>query len=547
MCRRVFLIAAILAGCSLHLRAQVVPELAVEEASNPLSYKRSSLTLILVSHDKGTYSDEIREEFLKMPAPDRYNGIPIDTKVFVTTSGQALTQNDVSKILHDNGIGREVIGKWFGFDSRSATMNMDFIHDRGGYSAGYAQFRKAESMERGMAMLTDSGIDLLNNSFVLVCDMDYYDKEATGQAVSALLAIGSAALSIYAGATSDHSAASLARAGSAAAAAGAVVAADIGGFSVKMHAFLYRLRWNGTIQDKFFKDYWVDRSMPSDERRTKAAAFVSDKESFPLDYVADYKEKTGKTVFKSANDLHRVIREVCGNTLAAGVKTLAGSNEEFKPKSTFYCKGDTVYSYIGMKEGVSRNSRYEVVSMTRNGKNNFSYQRMAALRPEQIWDNRNFNFSTDSLGSVKGTSFRRESGYGVQLSDMGYTLREYTPASVATFLMFNTSFSNNTALGGGIGVCGKVGGYARFSLNNRADHLTVDGGLMFRLSPAVYLYGGSGYGREGGVKGGATADAGALFRLGVFSISAGYTGIFMPGTSRHALTIGLGFAIGKKK
>lgn len=532
--RFLLFIALLLSCCALY-------------GADELTYKRSSLTLILVSHDKGTYSDEIREEFLKMPIPDRYNGIPIDTKVFVTTATNELSQKDVTKILQDNAIGNEILGKWFDFNWSNATMDMDFIHDRGGYSAGYAQFRKAESMERGMAMLSDSGIDLLNNSFVLVCDMDYYDKEKTGQAISALLAIGSAALSIYAGTTNNRNAADIARIGSTAAAAGAIVAADIGGFSVKMHAFLYRLRWNDEVQNKFFEDYWVDSSMPEQERRARATAFASDKKSFQLDYVADYKEKTGKTVFKSANDLHQVIRDVCGNTLVAGVRTLAGSNEEFKPKSTFYCQGDTVFSYIGTKEGVNKKSKYEVVSMTHKGKNNFTYKRQAALRADQIWDNRNFNFATDSLGSVKGTSFQRETGQGVQLADMGYTLREYTPPSLVTFVSFNVSNSTESYFGGSFGMCRRVGGYGRVMLRTKFNYLAIDGGLMVRLSPAVYLYGGTGYGQYREYGSGVVADAGALFRFGAFSISYGYTGIYMKGGNNHAGTIGLGFAFGNKK
>lgn len=369
-------------------------------------YRRSSLCIIMLTHRGKEYASEMESVFKNMVLPLRYNRHDIDVKVIPVDKDQ--NELSIRRMLSDNDIAKKIVAKWFNRNSYSGSMNMDLIWERGGYNASYEDVKRAQSTARGTAILTDEGIELLQNTFVLVCDMDYYNRENTGKG----LAIAGAILSIGLGAYGDVQAsrgktetASAAYAGSALAGVGSAVASDIGGFSVSMDAYLYRLDWSDKSWASVCNDYWVDSSTDFATKQSRKEKFDTDKNSFQLEYIGKYHEKSGKTVFKSSSELTSVIRNVCANTIQQGMKELAKSYPIFRPRAPFYFDDNTLFCRIGTKEDVSSGSNCEIVEpVKKNGV--FTYKVVGTAIPFNVWNNQNIRFDQYFDPNMKGTPFR---------------------------------------------------------------------------------------------------------------------------------------------
>ena len=370
------------------------------------TYRRSSLCIIMLTHRGKEYALEMESVFKNMILPLRYNRHDIDVKVIPVDKD--MSESSIRRLLSDNEIAKQVVAKWFNRNKYSGSMNMELIWERGGYNASYEDVKRAQSTTRGTAILTDEGIELLQNTFVLVCDMDYYDREKTGKG----LAIAGAILSVGLGAYGDvqaskgkRDAASAAYAGSALAGVGSAVASDIGGFSVSMDAYLYRLDWSDKSWASLCNDYWIDNTTDSSTRQSRKDKFDSDKKSFNLEFIGKYHEKSGKTVFKSSSELTSVIRNVCSTTIQKGMKELAKSYPIFRPRAPFYFEENTMFCRIGTKEDVISGCKYEIVEpVKKNGV--YTYNVVGTAIPFNVWNNHNIRFDQYFDPNMKGTPFR---------------------------------------------------------------------------------------------------------------------------------------------
>lgn len=369
-------------------------------------YRRSSLCIIMLTHRGKKYASEMESVFKNMVLPLRYNRHDIDVKVVPVDKDQ--NESSIRRMLGDNDIAKKIVAKWFNRNQYSGDMNMNLIWERGGYNATYEDVKRAQSTTRGTAILTDEGIELLQNTFVLVCDMDYYNRENTGKG----LAIAGAILSVGLGAYGDvqasrgkTEAASAAYAGSALAGVGSAVASDIGGFSVSMDAYLYRLDWSDKSWASVCNEYWVDSNTDYSTKQSRKEKFNSDKKSFQLEYIGKYHEKSGKTVFKSSSELTAVIRNVCANTIQKGMKELAKSYPIFRPRAPFYFDDNTLFCRVGTKEDVSSGCKCEIVEpVKKNGV--FTYNVVGTAIPFNVWNNQNIRFDQYFDPNMKGTPFR---------------------------------------------------------------------------------------------------------------------------------------------
>ena len=201
--------------------------------------------------------------FRSFPLPARYNEHNISDLRVISVSGKQ-SKSDIDRLVRNNFVAQKVVGRWFNRSAYTGRMNMDLIHERGGYGAFYADYQRSKGNVRGTDMLRDEGSELLQSTFVLVCDMDYIDKKkGAGWAAfgTALLSIGAATMGAvnqqqaynayqrgdYSEAQQKQNAANSWNAGAAVGAAATAVVADIGGFRVKMNAYLYKLRWDDSM------------------------------------------------------------------------------------------------------------------------------------------------------------------------------------------------------------------------------------------------------------------------------------------------------------
>lgn len=386
-------------------------------------YRRSSLCLIMLTHQDTKYAQEMEEQFLQIPLPVKYNAHNTAERI-LSSSHQELKKDEVIAIVEERQIAKELVLKWLNYDPVTGNMNLDLVHRRGDQNATYADLQRALSTARGVEALGDEGLELIQNTFLLVCDMSYYDRSKTG---GLLTGLGLIAAGVMQGMANEErrkgnrKQADSWDLGTSAALTGAVVASDLGGFSVRIYAHLLRLKWNDDLTDKMFSEYWVDEDTPDDERRARRLALEQDNESFGWEYVGTYTEKTGKTVFKSANDMLAVIRQVCADTIDEGMETLAKKFPVFRPKTTFLCGNNLIYAYIGLKEGVNSDSKYEILEKKKkNGE--IVYKAIDEARPQEIWDNSQVIMEEVDLSQVTGSSFKCKKGKDV--CDKGYLMRE---------------------------------------------------------------------------------------------------------------------------
>ena len=242
----------------------VVP---MEQASLPLSnpyqstgvvsdkeqYRRSSLCLILLTHRDKQYAEAMERVFKNFPLPARYNEHNIDDLRVISVSGKQ-SKSDIDRLVRNNYVAQKVVGRWFNRGEYTGYMNMDLIHERGGYGAFYADYQRSQTNVRGVGMLRDEGIELLQSTFVLVCDMDYIDKKKGAKWGALALGILSAGMQgvaqanymqaqkqylqgDYESAQKSMNSAQTWNAGGLLTGAGAAVVGDIGGFRVNMNAY----------------------------------------------------------------------------------------------------------------------------------------------------------------------------------------------------------------------------------------------------------------------------------------------------------------------
>src|SRR5690606_39489933 len=155
--------------------------------------------------------------------------------------------------------------------SENGGFNMDLIAARGSYSASDIDIKIAKQSERGLAMVADAGEELIKNTFVVVNNFKYTNKEEVAKKASGLLsAVSSAASAAGAGGVSL-----------AADAANVGVGVAGKGYVIKTDAHLYRLVWDEETAAIFYNDYWTE---DADLDMEKVAAFENSS-IFKLEYI----------------------------------------------------------------------------------------------------------------------------------------------------------------------------------------------------------------------------------------------------------------------
>lgn len=435
MKQHVFTFLFVLLAFPLKLFSQDIAYVSDKE-----EYRRSSLCLILLTHKDKKYAEEMERIFKEFPMPARYNEHNIVGFRCVSVRGTQ-TKADIDKMLQRMNIGQKLVERWFNRNESTGAMDMDLIHDRGGYGAMYADYERAKETVRGTSLLRDEGVELLQSTFVLVCDMDYIDKAkragwaAFGMGLLSLgMQVGSAvnysqAQSAYARgdyrtARAKESSARAWNAGSFATAGAANVVKDIGGFRVKINAYLYKLNWDDAMTQRMYSDYWVDETTADDEAATRRSRFEKDARVFSLKYVGAYKATSSKTILRSWKNEDEVIKDVCYRCVAKGVKQLAKKFVVFKPRTPYYYEGSTMYSHIGTKEDVRYGQKYEIVQRAKDKQGNIKYKRVGVATAGTPWNNRDMRFDEYFDPEQKGTRFYVQNAKVDLWPNRGLQLRE---------------------------------------------------------------------------------------------------------------------------
>ena len=390
--------------------------ISVQAQETDANYRRSSIYSVLVNHTDQQFASEIKEAFLQIPVPDKFNDHNLSVKVLnldKKLSGASSEKENplITEFLNNNKVASRLVGRWFNRDFFTGQCNMELVKERGLYNATEFDKQLASRSARGMAMLQDAGEDLIGNTFVLVNDIRYVDKNKGAKTVGSILKVFGSIAAAYTGSNIDDLTDNI----------GDMVE-TIKGFKVKINTFLYKLEWSDDIATQFYQDQYGAVPDP-----TKKANFDAARGNYKLKYVGKVESSGGTTSFLGINEDQRVVmvRKACQRAIDENVVDLQRNYEEFRTKSPLVSV-EPITAFVGMKEGVTAKSKFEVLEVVELENGKHKYNRVGVIQPIEnlIWDNRFMAVEEGAQGATLGfTTFRKVSGKDFS---KGMLIREMT-------------------------------------------------------------------------------------------------------------------------
>lgn len=415
--------------------------LAQKKDSINTNYQRSSLALFLMEDVGMPMKDTILQSFNTAPFPDKFNNHNVavrsfercttlteeDQAAFDAAVNLATSQNaaeapkkkgmfgkflkaaasdasggvvgatskdemavSANKFLVDQKIAKQMFDKWF-LDS-AGNFSLALAQERGLYNATKSDVEQAASSVYGTASLADAGIDLVNNTFAVVCNYRYMPKD------SLVALIGGVAA-----AAAEASGNSYAVMG--AKAAMMALSASLGaGYYVVVNTYLFQLNWNDNVQNQL-SQVW-------DNREAYDAA-----DFYGFKYIGN---TTGWAQVKAGiftnKDQAELIQIATVNATDAAIAKLEKKYDVFKTKSPLMVAEDgTLYAHIGMKEGIEPKDKYEVLERAidpKTGRTIYKSKGTITVVKDHIWDNRYMaDQEPDHDSSINETYFEGKGDY----------------------------------------------------------------------------------------------------------------------------------------
>lgn len=385
------------------LTLSVLPFIQTQAQTESLEYRRSSIYSILVNHTEQKFASEIKDAFLQIPTPDKYNNHDLSVKVVemdkhLAGAASQRENKHITQFLEDNLIASRLVAKWFNRDAYTGSCDMELVKERGLYNASEFDKQLAERSARGIAMLQDAGEDLIGNTFVLVNDITYIDKNKRAKAAGGVLKILGSAAALATGINIDDITDNL----------GDMIE-TIKGFSCRINTFLYKLDWNEDQAALFYQEQYS--STPNTQKRRN---FEDARAGYHLKYVGKVESRGGTVSFLGINEEQPVVmvRKACQRAIDENIVDLQREYEDFRTKTPLISV-EPLTAYIGMKEGVTDNSQFEVLEVVELENGKHKYNRVGVIEPIKnlIWDNRYMSVEEGAPGATLGiTTFRTVSG-----------------------------------------------------------------------------------------------------------------------------------------
>lgn len=370
---------------------------------NAMDYRRSSIYSLLVNHTDQQFASEIKEAFLQIPVPDKFNDHNLSVKVLeldkkLSGANRDRENEDITAFLNNNMVASRLVARWFNRDASTGVCDMELVKERGLYNATEFDKQLAARSARGIALLQDAGEELIGNTFVIVNDIRYVDRNKRAKAAGATLRILGSIASIATGVNVDDLTDNVSD-----------MVETIKGFSVKINTFLYKLEWTDEQAALFYQEQYTAKP-----DATKRDNFVAARGNYRLRYVGKVESKGGTTSFMGIKENEPVVmvRKACQRAIDENVVDLQRQYIEFRTKSPLVSV-EPLTAYVGMKEGVAAGSKFEVLQPVEKEDGTYDYERVGVIEPIPglIWDNRFMAVEEGAAGATLGyTTFRTVSG-----------------------------------------------------------------------------------------------------------------------------------------
>jgi hypothetical protein len=335
-----------------------------KSATTDAKYRRSSLYTLMMHNPNRPHAEEIRTAFTNSPIPDKFNDHIVGSRSIDMVDSAKDQTNNIVAYLEANHIARAVVAKWFNKSDKGFDMNL--ISDRGSYNASEMDVQKAKLNQRGLALLADAGEELIGNTFVLISDFRYVNKEeVAGQAKAGLKKIGGLLQDAGVDGAKDLSET-----------AGEGLELAGKGYVVKTTSYLFRLDWNDSVSAVFYNEYWNNPSLFDNSEIFKLKLIGSE--------VAWADVQSSALTKKTEEEL--IVRATV-KAVDAVISKLQKKHEEFRTKSPLMT--DPLSAFIGMKEGLEEGDKFDVLEQTVNKEGRTVYEKIGVIKANKpVWDNR---------------------------------------------------------------------------------------------------------------------------------------------------------------
>ena len=369
-------------------------------------YERSSLYMMMIKHPNLSFNREIEFVFSRMEKPDRFNdhGLGVHSVQFAEDKDQIKNINSFIKQVQ---LGKKIVAKWFNRNKLDGSFNMELIKERGNYNATMFDVDVAKQQIRGGSLPEDAGEILVSNTYLVMNDIYYVDKSNKWQIVKDGLNVATSLAEPWLlGTTSTITDNDNPFESSYAWLYGGVLD-NVKGFRVRVTSYLFRLKWNDEIAQRFYTQFYTEEG---DIEKVKA--FQTNKDLFEMEYVGRVENTSTKTVLSGVKTNEDLIKKVCTRALDKNLADLQHSFNDFRIKAPLVSLSP-LKAYVGMKEDVTEESRYEVLERQTNEQGKIEYKRVGVIKPvkNKIWDNRYMAMEEGIIeAALNGTEFQKVSG-----------------------------------------------------------------------------------------------------------------------------------------
>lgn len=368
-----------------------------------VKYRRSSLYTLMIDDTSRAHYATIKYAFMHAPFPDKFNNHNLISRSIVSNPEIKKQEKNIDSYLNTNEVAKNVVAKWFNRSAKGG-FNMNLISERGSYNASEMDARTALLNKRGLALLADAGEELIGNTFVLISEFKYTNKEEVASKATGFLNDALAA-SLAQGTSGDT-----AKTRQQIDAANKVITELGSGYVIVTTSYLYRLNWTDSISSVFYNQYWTD---DANLDTSKVKAF-NKSNIFTLTYIGSEKSWADVQALKSMKiDEDTLIARATVKAADKVIAKLQRNHEEFRTKSPLI-NINPIAAEVGLKEGVEFGDKFQVLEqvMDENGKTSYNKVGMIkASRELGVWDNRYMaGAEGDTAQSHKYTQFKKVSG-----------------------------------------------------------------------------------------------------------------------------------------
>lgn len=347
----------------------------------------------MITDPTRNHESTITEYFTTKLIPNKFNEHNLSERLINRKIGKEDQQITNEKYLTENKIAKQLLAKWFKRSDKGG-FSMDLIKERGFYDASIGDVTKAKSSTRGMAILADAGEELIANTFVLVNDSRYLNKEDVGNVANGAINIVSKKLGFL---------------GSLA--AKTLVKTVAKGYVVSTTSYLYKLVWDQDTATRFYNELWADNKTIT----AKQKAAFDNADFFKLEYIGSDKSMADvqTTSFTNKTDA-----ELIGNATLKSIDNVIASlqktHDVFKTKTPIFST-EPVTAKIGLKEATDKKTKFEVLEQQIDDNGKTKYVSVGTLKVDTdypIWDNQ---YGADEINKDQKTDrtyFKITSGKG---------------------------------------------------------------------------------------------------------------------------------------